>query len=90
MQLLQLPPHHLLHADDAAIAEQLNQINAGGVGWQDDLHRLQRRAMAHLNGWWFMELLHVAVFVNNSARDTAGAGHDFDGVELALASLDVL
>lgn len=32
MQLLQLPPHHLLHADDAAIADQLNQINAGGVG----------------------------------------------------------
>ena len=45
--------------------------------------------MACLYGW-VMELFHVAVFVNNTARDTAGAGHDLDGVELALTSLDVL
>ena len=32
MQLLQLPPHHLPHADDAAIADHLDQVNAGGIG----------------------------------------------------------
>ena len=45
--------------------------------------------MARLYGW-VMELFHVAVFVNNTARTIHGAGHDLDGVELALTSLDVL
>ena len=45
--------------------------------------------MARLYGW-VTELFHVAVFVNNIARTTHVAGHDLDGVELALTGLDVL
>ena len=50
MQLLQLPPHHLPHADGAPISDQLDEVNAGGVLRQVDLRRLQRRAMARLYG----------------------------------------
>jgi hypothetical protein len=31
-RIARLPFHHLLHADDAAIADHLDQINSGGIG----------------------------------------------------------